>query len=87
MANREKQAEVLRRTQAKRKELKHQNEILRGHIAEIYEIRDENKRLQTQLRELISPNPASKVVSINTSTKENKAISSLRETSNETEES
>jgi hypothetical protein len=73
--------------EAEIKELKHQNEILRGHIAEIYEIRNENKRLQTQLRELISPNPASKVVSINTSTKENKAISSLRETSNETEES
>ena len=34
------------------KELKRQNEVLRGHVAEIYEIRDENERLRTQLREL-----------------------------------
>ncbi|BAY86052.1 hypothetical protein NIES267_55580 [Calothrix parasitica NIES-267] len=33
------------------KELKRQNEILRGHVAEIYEIRDENKRLLELLKD------------------------------------
>lgn len=67
----------IRSLEAEIKELKRQNEFLRGHVAEIYEIRDENERLRTQLRELTSPNLASKVVSINTSTKEKKATSSL----------
>ena len=35
-------------------ELKRQNEVLRGHVAQIYEIRDENERLRTKLRELTS---------------------------------
>ena len=35
-------------------ELKHQNEVLRGHVAQIYETRDENERLRTKLRELTS---------------------------------
>jgi C1A family cysteine protease len=36
-------------------ELKRQNALYRGHIAEIYELREENERLHTQLRELTSP--------------------------------
>ncbi|MDJ0531655.1 MAG: DUF6262 family protein [Xenococcaceae cyanobacterium MO_207.B15] len=77
----------IRKLEAEIKELKHQNEILRGHVAEIYEIRDENDRLRTQLRELTNPNPSSKVVSITTPIKEKKATSSPTVTNNETEES
>ena len=77
----------IRKLEAEIKELKHQNEILRGHVAEIYEIRDENARLQNQLRELTSPNPSSKVVSITTQIKEKKATSPPTVTNNDTEES
>ena len=77
----------IRKLEAEIKELKHQNEILRGHVAEIYEIRDENERLRTQLRELTSPNPGSKIVSITAPIKEKKATSSPTVTNNETEES
>jgi prefoldin subunit 5 len=49
------------------KELKHQNEMLRGHVAEIYELRDECQRLRTQLKELVSHSPSSKVVPIQAS--------------------
>ena len=77
----------IRKLEAEIKELKHQNEILRGHVAEIYEIRDENERLRTQLRELTSPNLGSKVVSITTPIKEKKATSTPTVTNNETEES
>jgi len=51
------------------KDLKHQNDKLRGHVAEIYELRDECQRLRTQLRELVSPSPSSKVVPIQASVK------------------
>jgi len=44
------------------KELKRQNELYRGHVAEIYELREENERLRTQLRELTSPKTTGKVV-------------------------
>ena len=77
----------IRKLEAEIKELKHQNEILRGHVAEIYEIRDENKRLRTQLRELASPNSASKVVSITTPIKEKKATFTPTVNNNDTEES
>ncbi|MDJ0574075.1 MAG: DUF6262 family protein [Xenococcaceae cyanobacterium MO_234.B1] len=77
----------IRKLEAEIKELKHQNEILRGHVAEIYEIRDENERLRNQLRELTSPNPSSKVVSITTPIKEKKATSPPTVTNNDTEES
>ena len=50
-------------------ELKHQNEKLRGHVTEIYELRDECQRLRTQLRESISPSKSGKVVSIQASAK------------------
>ena len=75
----------IRKLEAEIKELKHQNEILRGHVAEIYEIRDENERLRTQLRELTSPNPASKVVSITTPIKEKKVTSRTTVTNNDTD--
>ena len=77
----------IRKLEAEIKELKHQNEILRGHVAEIYEIRDENARLQNQLRELTSPNPSSKVVSITTPIKEKKATLPPKVTNNDPEES
>ena len=77
----------IRKLEAEIKELKHQNEILRGHVAEIYEIRDENARLQNQLRELTSPNPSSKVVSITTPIKEKKATLPPKVTNNDTSES
>lgn len=48
-------------------QLKRQNEILRGHVAEIYEIRDENEKLRTQLKELISSNSSSKIIPIRSS--------------------
>lgn len=56
------------------KDLKHQNEKLRGHVTEIYELRDENERLRTQLRELMNPTLSSKVIPIQASGK--KSISS-----------
>ena len=77
----------IRKLETEIKELKHQNEILRGHVAEIYEIRDENERLRTQLRELTSPNLGSKVVSITTPIKEKKATSTPTVTNNDTKES
>lgn len=57
----------IRKLEEEIRELKHQNEILRGHVAEIYEIRDENERLRTQLRELISPDSSSKIIPIRSS--------------------
>ncbi len=77
----------IRKLEEEIKQLKHQNEVLRGHVAEIYEIRDENERLRNQLRELTSLNPSSKVVSITTPIKEKKATSFSTVTNNDTEES
>lgn len=77
----------IRKLEAEIKELKHQNEILRGHVAEIYETRDENERLRTQLRELINPNSGSKVVSITTPIKEKKVFSTPTVNNSDTEES
>ena len=57
----------IRKLEEEIKELKHQNEVLRGHVAEIYEIRDENERLRTQLRELTSSNSSSKIIPIHSS--------------------
>jgi Family of unknown function (DUF6262) len=50
--------------EAEIKELKVQNEKLRGHVTEIYELRDEGDRLRTQYRELTNPVPSDKVVPI-----------------------
>jgi hypothetical protein len=50
--------------EAEIRELKNQNEKLRGHVVEIYELRDECERLRIRLRELTNPNSSSKVVSI-----------------------
>ena len=61
-------------------ELKGKNEILRGHVAEIYELRDECERLRTQLRELNSPASSSNIIPIKAITKETtKASSSQKE--------
>ena len=57
----------IRKLEEEIKELKRQNEVLRGHVAEIYEIRDENERLRTQLRELTSSNSSSKIIPIRSS--------------------
>ena len=54
----------IRELEAEIKELKRQNEKLRGHVAEFFELRDECERLRTQLRELTAPETATKVVPI-----------------------
>lgn len=43
-------------------ELRRQNELLRGHVAEVYELRDECNRLRQQLQELTASKSAIKVV-------------------------
>lgn len=49
--------------EAEVKELKRQNELLRGHVAEIYDLRDECERWRERVRELTAtPKPVSKVV-------------------------
>jgi Family of unknown function (DUF6262) len=50
--------------EAEIKELKVQNEKLRGHVTEIYELRDECDRLRTQYRALTNPIPSDNVVPI-----------------------
>ena len=57
----------IRKLEGEIRELKRQNEVLRGHVAEIYEIRDENERLKTQLRELTSSDSSSKIIPIRSS--------------------
>ena len=58
----------IRKLEAKIEELERQNKLLRGHIAEIHELRDENQRLHNQLKEHHYPTPNIKVVPINKST-------------------
>lgn len=48
--------------EAELRDLKRQNEMLKGHVTEVYELRDECNRLRAQLHELTAPKPASKVV-------------------------
>ena len=55
------------------KDLKQQNEKLRGHVVEIYEVRDECERLRKQLRELLNTQSSpSKVIPIQTPLNEKK---------------
>ncbi len=77
----------IRKLEEEIRELKRQNEVLRGHVAEIDEIRDDNERLRTQLRELTNSSPSSKVGPRQAPIQEKKATSSLKSTSNETLES
>ena len=66
------------------RELKRQNEVLRGHVAEIYQIRDENERLRTHLKEITNTNSSSKVVPIQASAKKTIQLSlSKNQESNE----
>ncbi|MEH2084585.1 MAG: DUF6262 family protein [Nostoc sp.] len=44
----------IRQLEAEIRELKHQNEKLKGHVAEIYELRDECDRLRSQLQHFAS---------------------------------
>ena len=61
--------------------MKQQNEKLRGHVVEIYELRDECERLRKQLRELMNTQIApSKVIPIPTSLKEKEVSVSNTET-------
>ena len=48
--------------EAELRDLKRQNEMLKGHVTEVYELRDECNRLRAQLHELTAPKPTSKVV-------------------------
>ena len=70
----------IRKLEAKIEELERQNKLLRGHVAEIYELRDENRRLHKQLKEHLSPTANIKVVSINKST-----VTATDKTSDESE--
>lgn len=47
------------------RELKRQNENLRGHVAEIFELKSECERLRTQIKLLTTPESSPKVVSLN----------------------
>jgi len=42
--------------------IKRQNELYRGHVAEVFELRDEVERLRELLRQFTEPRPNSKVV-------------------------
>lgn len=57
------------------RDLKRQNEKLRGHVAQIFELREECERLRTQLRQLSSPSPSTKVVPIQTLSKKTALVS------------
>ncbi len=59
----------IRELVAENRELKRQNDLLRGYVAEIFELRDECERLRTQLRELTSSQPSTKVIPIQASSK------------------
>ncbi|MEH2390935.1 MAG: DUF6262 family protein [Nostoc sp.] len=54
----------IRELEAEIKELKHQNEKLKGHVTEIYELRHECDRLRSQLREKASTNSSTKIIPI-----------------------
>lgn len=54
----------IRELVAENQELISQNEMLRGHVTEIFELRSECERLRTQLRQLIQTQPSTKVVDI-----------------------
>lgn len=65
----------IRELEATVKEFKLQNEKLRGHVTEVYELRDECERLRTQLRDLTNPTSSSKVIPIKASTSKNIQLS------------
>lgn len=52
----------IRELEAENRELKSQNEKLRGYVAEIFELRSECERLRSQLLQLTSPRKTSQVV-------------------------
>lgn len=60
----------IRELEVQIKELKSQNEQLRGHVAEIFELREECERLRTQLRDWTSSKQSTKVVSLQLPPKE-----------------
>jgi myosin heavy subunit len=57
----------IRELQKENQELKRQNEQLRGHVVEIFELRDECKRLQTRVQELTAPPASPKVLPLRAS--------------------
>jgi hypothetical protein len=54
----------IKELEAELQELKRQNELYRGHVAEIFELRDEVERLRELLRQFTEPRPTSKVVAL-----------------------
>lgn len=57
--------ERIRELEAENRELKRQNESLRGHVAEIFSNRSECERLRTQIQQLTTPSASPLVVSLN----------------------
>ncbi|MEA5551858.1 DUF6262 family protein [Anabaena cylindrica UHCC 0172] len=55
----------IRELEAENRELKRQNQNLRGHVAEIFELKSECERLRTQIKQLTIPESSPKVVSFN----------------------
>ena len=56
----------IRELETQNQELKHQNQVLRGHVAEIFELRSECERLRAQILKLTQPSHNPKVVPIQT---------------------
>jgi len=54
----------IKELEAEIQELKRQNELYRGHVAEVFELRDEIERLRESLRQFTEPRPTSKVVAL-----------------------
>ena len=54
----------IKELEAEIQELKRQNELYRGHVAAVFELRDEVERLRELLRQFTEPRPSSKVVAL-----------------------
>lgn len=55
----------IRELETENRELKRQNQSLKGHVAEIFELKSECERLRTQIQQLTTPQSFPKVVPLN----------------------
>jgi hypothetical protein len=60
----------IRSLETENQELKRQNEVLRGHVGEIYELRDECERLRKLVRKYETANSSSKVIPLHSYSQE-----------------